>query len=373
MTAQPRMISPVEQLPSPDLLWDAVTRRDGAWDGRFVYGVRTTGVYCRPSCPARLARRENVSFHATTEQARESGLRACKRCNPDGEDPRARREALVAAACRAIEEAEEAPRLEDLAASAGLSPFHFHRVFRSITGLTPAAWAAAHKGRRVRESLGKGAGVTEALYDAGFNSSSRFYEKATSMLGMKPSAYRDGGRGEEIRFAVGQCSLGAILVAATGAGLCAITMGEDPEALVRDLQDRFPKARLVGGDATFERTVAAVVAFVEEPGRGLELPLDIRGTAFQQRVWDALRSIPAGETVTYTDIAARLGRPEAVRAVAGACAANAIAVAIPCHRVVRRDGDLSGYRWGIERKAELLRREGAPSPALRDKAARTAG
>jgi AraC family transcriptional regulator of adaptative response/methylated-DNA-[protein]-cysteine methyltransferase len=359
MTAQALMSRPADQLPSSEVLWDAVTRRDGAWDGRFVYGVRTTGVYCRPSCPARLARRENVSFHATPGDARSAGLRACKRCNPDGEDPRAVREAWVAAACRAIEAAEEAPRLDDLAASAGLSPFHFHRLFKAVTGVTPAAWAAAHRGRRVRESLRTGAGVTEALYDAGFNSSSRFYEKATSMLGMKPSAYRDGGRGEEIRFAVGQCSLGAILVAATGAGLCAITMGDDPESLVRDLQDRFPKARLVGGDEGFERTVAAVVAFVEEPRKGLDLPLDIRGTAFQQRVWDALRMVPAGETVSYTDIAARLGRPQAVRAVAGACAANAIAVAIPCHRVVRRDGDLSGYRWGIERKAELLRRESA--------------
>jgi AraC family transcriptional regulator of adaptative response/methylated-DNA-[protein]-cysteine methyltransferase len=359
MTAQALMTRTADHLPPSDVLWDAVARRDGVWDGRFVYGVRTTGVYCRPSCPARLARRENVSFHATPDEARRAGLRACKRCNPDGEDPRARREAVVAAACRAIEEAEESPRLEELASSAGLSPFHFHRVFRSVTGLTPAAWAAAHRGRRVRERLSKGAGVTEALYDAGFGSSSRFYEKADAMLGMKPSAYRDGGRGEEIRFAVGQCSLGAILVAATSAGLCAITMGDDPEALVRDLQDRFPKAKLGGGDTAFERTVAAVVAFVEEPGRGLDLPLDVRGTAFQQRVWEALRKVPAGQTVTYTDIAARLGRPEAVRAVAGACAANAIAVAIPCHRVVRRDGDLSGYRWGVDRKAELLRREGA--------------
>jgi AraC family transcriptional regulator of adaptative response/methylated-DNA-[protein]-cysteine methyltransferase len=263
----------------------------------------------------------------------------------------------VARACRLIETADEPPGLDALADSAGLSSFHFHRVFKAITGITPKAYAAAYRARRVRDELSRSATVTDAIYGAGFNSSGRFYATAPGVLGMTPTRFRSGGEGAAIRFAVGECSLGALLVAASDQGVCAILLGDAPDALVRDLQDRFPKARLIGGDTGFERLVAKVVGFVERPALGLDLPLDVRGTAFQQRVWQALRAIPVGATATYRDIARRVGAPKAVRAVAQACAANALAVAIPCHRVVRTDGALSGYRWGVQRKRALLARE----------------
>ena len=266
--------------------------------------------------------------------------------------------ALVAQACRRIEASEQPPSLDDLAMHAGLSPFHFHRVFKAATGLTPKAYAQAHRAQAVREGLAKPqARVTDALFDAGYNASSRFYENADAMLGMTPRQFRDGGVDARIEFAIGQSSLGAILVARSQRGVCAISLGDDPDALLRELQDRFPRAELVGGDAGFERLVAQVVGLIEQPGIGIDLPLDVRGTAFQQRVWDALRKIPAGETASYTQIAQRIGSPKSVRAVAQACASNTLAVAIPCHRVVRSDGALSGYRWGVERKRELLARE----------------
>ena len=238
-----------------------------------------------------------------------------------------------------------------------MSRFHFQRVFKSIVGLTPKAYARAHLAAKVREALPKGNSVTEAIYDAGYNSNGRFYAESSQMLGMKPKTFRAGGPGEVIRFAVAECSLGSILVASSEKGVCCILMGDDPDVLSRDLQDRFPKAQLIGSDAAYERVVAQVVGFVEAPKLGLNLPLDVRGTAFQQRVWNALCKIPAGGTSTYSQIADSIGSPKAVRAVAGACAANAIAVAIPCHRVVRTDGSLSGYRWGVERKRTLLERE----------------
>jgi AraC family transcriptional regulator of adaptative response/methylated-DNA-[protein]-cysteine methyltransferase len=269
---------------------------------------------------------------------------------------------LVARACRLIETSAAPLSLDELAARAGMSPFHFHRVFKAETGLTPKAYASAHRARRLRGGLSAArTSVTDAIYGAGFNSSSRFYEASAQLLGMRARDYRAGGTGAVIRFAVGQCSLGAILAAQSQRGICAILLGEDPEALVRDLQDQFPKSQLIGADAAFEHLIAQVVGFVEAPSIGLNLPLDVRGTAFQQRVWQALRKIPSGTTATYTEIAKRIGAPQAVRAVGQACGANPIAVAIPCHRVVRRDGDLSGYRWGVERKRELLRRE-ARSP-----------
>ncbi|HQW58718.1 MAG TPA: bifunctional DNA-binding transcriptional regulator/O6-methylguanine-DNA methyltransferase Ada [Thermomonas sp.] len=271
-----------------------------------------------------------------------------------------RHAALIARACRRIEAAEQPPSLDDLAQDAGLSPFHFHRVFKAATGLTPKAYATAHRANAVRASLARGkASVTDAIFDAGFNANSRFYEHADAMLGMKPAQYRAGGADARIAFAIGQCSLGAILVARSARGVCAISLGDDPDALLGELQDRFPRAELIGGDAGFERLVAQVVGLIEQPNIGHELPLDIRGTAFQQRVWQALRQIPAGETASYAQIAQRIGSPKSVRAVAGACAANTLAVAIPCHRVVRSDGALSGYRWGVERKRELLSREHA--------------
>ena len=266
--------------------------------------------------------------------------------------------ALVAQACRRIEASEQPPSLDDLAMHAGLSPFHFHRVFKAATGLTPKAYAQAHRAQAVREGLAKPqARVTDALFDAGYNASSRFYENADAMLGMTPRQFRDGGVDARIEFAIGQSSLGAILVARSQRGVCAISLGDDPDALLRELQDRFRRAELIGGDAGFERLVAQVVGLIEQPGIGIDLPLDVRGTAFQQRVWDALRKIPAGETASYTQIAQRIGAPKSVRAVAQACASNTLAVAIPCHRVVRSDGALSGYRWGVERKRELLARE----------------
>ena len=266
--------------------------------------------------------------------------------------------ALVAQACRRIEAAEQPPSLDDLAMQAGLSPFHFHRVFKAATGLTPKAYAQAHRAKALRAGLARGnSSVTDAMFDAGFNANSRFYEHADAMLGMKPSQYRAGGLDARIEFAIGQCSLGAILVARSGRGVCAISLGDDAEALLHELQDRFPRAELVGGDASFERLVAQVVGLIEAPSIGIDLPLDVRGTAFQQRVWNALRKIPAGETASYAQIAQRIGSPKSVRAVAQACAANTLAVVIPCHRVVRSDGGLSGYRWGIARKQQLLARE----------------
>lgn len=266
---------------------------------------------------------------------------------------------LVSEACRAIESSESEPSLAALARAAGLSPFHFQRVFKAVAGVSPKAYALGVRERRLREELPRAATVTEAMHGAGYNSTGRFYAKTAGALGMRPSRFRAGGEGEEIRFAVGQCSLGAILVAASAAGVCAIFLGDEPEALVRDLQGRFAKARLIGGDAAFERLVARVVGAVEAPGTGADLPLDVRGTAFQQRVWKALRGIPPGKTASYAEIARRIGEPKATRAVAGACALNKLAVVIPCHRVVRRDGGLSGYRWGVERKRALLAREGA--------------
>jgi AraC family transcriptional regulator of adaptative response/methylated-DNA-[protein]-cysteine methyltransferase len=340
-----------------DQRWQAVMRRDPAADGEFYYSVRTTGVYCRPSCAARLARRENVRFHMTCAEAEHAGFRPCKRCRPNQAPLAERQAAAVAIACRAIEEAEQMPSLDDLAQSAGISRFHFHRVFKSLTGVTPKAYGDAHRAQRVRDQLTQGSTVTQAIYDAGFNSNGRFYGNSSELLGMTPTAYRAGGRGASIRFAVGECWLGSILVAATDKGVCAISIGDDPDQLVCELQDRFPKARLIGGDKHFETLVAKVVGFIGTPTVGLDLPLDVRGTAFQRRVWQALREIPSGSTASYAEVARRIGQPKAVRAVAQACASNAIAVAIPCHRVVRTDGALSGYRWGVERKRALLDRE----------------
>jgi AraC family transcriptional regulator of adaptative response/methylated-DNA-[protein]-cysteine methyltransferase len=264
---------------------------------------------------------------------------------------------LVAKVCRIIEESEEEPSLEELSEAAGRSPSYFHRMFKAITGVTPKEYATAHRAAKVRHGLASGSSVTEAIYDAGFNSSGRFYEKSTDMLGMTPSQYRGGGNNEDIRFAVGQTSLGAILVASTNKGVAAILLGDDPDELVRDLQDRFPKAHLIGADDGYEALVARVVGFVEAPKIGLNLPLDVRGTAFQERVWKALQEIPAGATVSYAEVARRIGAPKSVRAVAGACAANNLAVAIPCHRVVRNDGAVSGYAWGVDRKRSLIDRE----------------
>lgn len=344
-------------LTTQDPRWHAVAARDPRSDGAFVYAVATTGVYCRPTCPSRLAKPANVRFYDTGVAAEAASFRPCLRCRPNGESPAQRHATVVAAACRAIEAAEDVPDLQILAAAARMSPFHFHRTFKATTGLTPRGYAAAQRARRLRAGLVGESTVTAAVYQAGYNSSSRFYETADAVLGMTPTAFRAGGVSITIRFAVGECSLGSFIVARSSKGVCAILLGDDPEALVRELETRFPKATLIGGDAGFETLVAEVVGLVEAPARGLDLPLDLQGTAFQQRVWQALRTIPSGETASYAEIASRIGLPKAVRAVAGACAANPVAVAVPCHRVVRRDGGLSGYRWGVARKRALLDRE----------------
>jgi AraC family transcriptional regulator of adaptative response/methylated-DNA-[protein]-cysteine methyltransferase len=338
---------------------NAITNRDRDADGQFYFSVKTTGVYCRPSCSARRARRENVQFHASCEAAERAGFRACKRCQPDETSLETQYADRVSEACRTIKNAEQIPNLDSLAKSAGMSRFHFHRVFTKIAGLTPKAYATAHRAERMRSQLHKNDNVTEAIYASGYNSNDRFYAESKQMLGMTPKSYHEGGTGEVIRFAVGDCSLGSILAASSVKGVCAILMGDDPQALISDLNDRFPNAEIIAGDRDYERVIAQVIAFVEAPQLGLSLPLDLRGTAFQQRVWKALRDIPAGQTASYTEVAQRIRSPKAVRAVAGACAANAIAVAIPCHRVLRNDGSISGYRWGVERKRSLLAKESA--------------
>jgi len=339
--------------------WRAVAARDARADGVFWFSVKTTGVYCRPSCGARLARRENVAFHGSCADAERAGFRPCLRCRPRGLSASEAQAAIVAAACRAIEAAESAPPLAELAEAAGLSAFHFHRLFKAATGVTPKAYAVASRNRRLRGALAASDSVTGAIYDAGFNSSGRFYADSSAVLGMTPTRFRAGGTGETLRFAVGQTSLGPILVAATDKGIAAIEFGDDPDKLVKGLQDRFPQALLFGGDSAFEQWVARVVGLVETPSLPFDLPLHVRGTAFQHRVWQALRDIPLGSTASYGEIAVRLGAPRSARAVARACAANHVAVAIPCHRVVRTDGDLSGYRWGVGRKQALLDREAA--------------
>lgn len=341
-----------------DPRWASVIARDAGADGNFVYSVRTTGVYCRPSCAARLARPENVRFHASCQDAVSAGFRPCKRCTPDQPSLVEQHREKVTQACRLIETAAAPPSLEQLAQEAVLSPFHFHRVFKAITGLTPRQYAVAHRRQRVRSALDGNSTVTRAIYQSGYNSNGRFYAESQQVLGMTPTVYRAGGANTAIHFALGECSLGSILVARSELGVCAILLGDDPEALARDLQNRFPHAELIGGDPGFEQVVARVVGLVETPGVGLDLPLDVRGTAFQQRVWQALQEIPLGETASYSEIAHRIGSPTSARAVARACGANPLAVAIPCHRVVRNDGELSGYRWGVERKRALLEREG---------------
>jgi AraC family transcriptional regulator, regulatory protein of adaptative response / methylated-DNA-[protein]-cysteine methyltransferase len=342
---------------SHDPRWQAFSSRDKTAEGRFVAAVLTTGVYCRPGCPSRLPRPENVRFFATNKEAEAAGFRPCKRCRPAGLSIQDNLAQAIAKATALIEASEGPPDFNAVARAVGLSRHHFHRAFKNLAGVTPGSYYRSLREGRAVEGLKNGAAVTEAIYDAGYGSSSRFYETLAPKLGMKPGTFLKGGAGEVIRFAVGECSLGSILVAATDKGICAIQLGPDPEALVHALQDQFPNASLMGGDAGFERIVAEVVGVAEDPSRGLSLPLHVRGTAFQLKVWEALRAIKPGEVLSYKELAAKIGAPRAVRAVASACANNKIAVAIPCHRVVRTGGALAGYRWGVERKAALLASE----------------
>jgi AraC family transcriptional regulator of adaptative response/methylated-DNA-[protein]-cysteine methyltransferase len=352
-----------------DPRWSHVCARDARTDGDFVYSVETTGVYCRPSCAARRARPQNVRFHATVAAAEAAGYRPCKRCRPDEPKPPAPSAVIVAKACRLLESCEQPHSLKEIAQSVGLSPFHFHRVFKATLGMTPRQYAEGIRTRRVRESLHAGGTVTDAVYDAGYQSSSRFYESAKSTLGMSPSTFRRKGEGVVIRFAVGRSSLGSVLVGATDRGICAIFLDDDPGYLIQCLRERFKRAEVIQADAAFDEIIARVVQYVDMRVPRLDLPLDIQGTAFQMRVWQELQKIPFGSTVSYSEIAARMGSPGSVRAVASACAANTVAIAVPCHRVLKSDGSISGYRWGPERKKELLAREAREehSPAkLRD-------
>ena len=363
----PKQTRPKASATVADPRWQAIKKRDKQADGQFVYAVKTTGIYCRPSCGARLPLPENIAFYTTPQTAQQAGFRPCKRCKPDAQTFSHPHAELVARLCTYMEQAENAPTLQELANIAQLSSFHLQRVFKRLTGLTPKAYAIAHRAQKMRNQLATrdsgscmvkhSLSMTQTMYHAGFNNSSRFYETSSEILGMKPEAYRNGGTDSHIHFAIAECSLGSILVAASQKGICAISIGDDPEALVQELQDRFPKASLTGNDPEFDRTVAKVVAFVEMPEAGLDLPLDIRGTAFQKRVWHVLRQIPVGTTASYAEVAKRMGSPKAFRAVASACAANVLAVLIPCHRVIRNDGHLSGYRWGIDRKRALILKE----------------
>lgn len=342
-----------------DPRWAVITARDPSADGQFFYSVSTTGVYCRPSCAARRPRPEHVSFYTTSAAAERAGFRPCKRCQPHQAGLATQQLAKITAACRTIEQSETPPILAALATEAGLSPYHFHRLFKSITGLTPRAYATAHRAKQIRQQLRQADTVTTAICEAGYNSSSRFYEASNAILGMTPSAYRDGGMNTVIHFATGACSLGWILVARSQRGICAILLGDAPAPLVSELQSSFPKAQFVNDAPEFADLLVRVIAFIEEPALGLALPLDVRGTVFQQRVWQVLQRIPPGKTLSYTEIAKQIGKPKAIRAVASACAANRLAVAIPCHRAVRHDGTLTGYRWGVERKRALLAKETA--------------
>jgi AraC family transcriptional regulator of adaptative response/methylated-DNA-[protein]-cysteine methyltransferase len=346
-----------QQWTTDDSRWEAVVARDKDADGHFVYAVRTTGIYCHPSATARLPKRENVEFFDSAQQAEQQGYRPSKRLRRGDPKLEEHYKEKMIRACRFIAACTEPVSLQEIADHVGLSSFHFHRLFKEITGITPMEYATANRRNRVRDKLRDPLSVTEAIFDAGFNSNSRFYASSAEMLGMTPKVWKTGGTGTTIYFALGICSLGNVLVAQSEKGICAILLGDEAEKLLQDLQDQFPQAALIGADPEFETVVAQVVGFIEAPQIGLDLPLDIRGTVFQQRVWQALKEIPVGTTVTYAEIAKRIGSPKAVRAVANACAANRLAVAIPCHRVVRTNGSLSGYRWGIDRKRALINRE----------------
>ena len=355
---------------NPDSCWAAVVARDAAADGRFLFGVTTTGVYCRPGCASRLPLRRNVAFYETPAEAEAAGLRPCKRCRPAEPSAASRHLAAVQRACELIKEADTVPPLAELAAAAGISRFHFHRVFKQITGTTPGDYAKTHRLERLAQKLDSGQPVTHSIYDAGFGSSSRAYAAAPAALGMTPAARRKGGEGTAIRFVTVATALGWVLLAATDRGICAAEFGDAPEAMEARLRARFPAAAVTAGDAELQDWAERIVRFIVAPDRQPDLPLDIRGTAFQAQVWRALQRIPPGQTASYAEIAAAIGRPTAVRAVARACAGNQLALLVPCHRVVRGDGSIGGYRWGVERKRALLGREAAAADsAKRERAA----
>jgi AraC family transcriptional regulator of adaptative response/methylated-DNA-[protein]-cysteine methyltransferase len=356
-------MTPITDFSSDTDRWQAIAQRDSRADGAFVYGVATTGIYCRPGCASRTPRRENVRYFDDGPTAEAAGFRPCKRCTPQAAHAPNPTIEAVAQACKIIDEAEREPSLAQLAAAVGLSVYHFQRLFRKTVGVTPKQYAMEKRLGRVRDNLQQNSTVTEAVYEAGYESGSRFYETATAALGMKPADYQKGGEGLLIRYAVVQSYLGWVLIAATAHGICRIDFGDAPDTLLTRLTATFPEADLQGDDPAFTTMAAQTLVFLESPREGLALPLDIQGTAFQRRVWSALQEIQPGVTASYADIARRIGQPTAARAVAQACAANNIAVAIPCHRVVRSDGDLGGYRWGVERKRAILAREAVAATA----------
>lgn len=340
-----------------DKRWSALLHRDARADGSFCYAVLTTGIYCQPSCASRRPRPENVRFYDHPQQAEEAGFRPCKRCQPDGAGPRQKRIEWVSRLCQLMDQSEQPLSLQDLAREAGLSPFHLHRTFKEVTGLTPRQYAAGQRGIRLRSLLRQDSTVTEALYQAGYGSSSSFYQEAPGQLGMKPKQFQREGESSLLRFAVRPCWLGLVLVAASAQGVCAILLGDDESALIQELRRRFSRARLIPGQEDFQDWLTRVTDWLEQPSQEWELPLDLRGTAFQIRVWRALQSIPPGQTTSYGQLAQQLGIPRSTRAVARACASNPLAVVVPCHRVLAKDGSLTGYRWGLPRKAALLQRE----------------
>lgn len=339
--------------------WDALVQRNPQADGVFLYAVQTTGVYCRPTCRSRLPNQKNVVFFECSADAQKAGFRPCKRCQPNTVSPAQQQIETIARICKLIEQSEEPLSLQKMAKIAGLSQYHFHRLFKKMVGVTPKEYANAHRAKRICEELQQGTSVTEAIYNAGFETSSSFYNKSMMMLGMTPSKYQQGADEIEIRFAVKPSWLGWVLVAATTKGICAINLGDNEETLIEQLQNQFPNAQINDSDSTFDSWIEQVITFIDMPQQGLNLPLDIQGTAFQQRVWKVLQDIPLGSTASYAQIAEHIGNPKAVRAVARACATNKLAIAIPCHRVVGSDNSLKGYRWGREYKRALLEREAA--------------
>ncbi|HIK17238.1 MAG TPA: bifunctional DNA-binding transcriptional regulator/O6-methylguanine-DNA methyltransferase Ada [Leptolyngbyaceae cyanobacterium M33_DOE_097] len=337
--------------------WQAILNRSFDADGRFVYGVITTGIYCRPTCAARRPKPENIRYFETYQIAEAAGFRACKRCQPNATAPQSQQIEKITQICHLIATSETPPSLAEMANLAGLSPYHFHRVFKRVLGVTPKAYVKAQRTKRLQVELQEQPSVTEAIYEAGFASSSQVYAQANTLLGMTPKNYRQGARGQAIRYTIQRSQLGWVLIAATQRGICAIHLGESEASLVQQLQKQFPQAQLADKDEQFNEWVRQVLALIEAPQHPSTLPLDIQGTAFQAQVWQALQTIPAGHTVTYTEIAEQIGKPTAVRAVARAIATNSLAIAIPCHRVIGRDGGLKGYRWGSDLKRALLDRE----------------